>query len=163
MSKVRRIDYITNEGGAAIGGRLRRISERIDREAGELYKSLGVVFEQRWFGVLNQLRLVGPMEVGELAAALGVSHVAVSQVRSALEREGLVLAEAVPGDARRRRLSLSEAGRQLVAQLSPTWTAMNEAARDLNQEAGDVIDALNRLEVALDRRSLTMRVRDGLE
>lgn len=165
MAKSRRSkrDYTAGEGGAAIGGRLRRVSERIDREAGEVYRSLGIAFEQRWYGVLNQLRLGGPMEVGELAAALGISHVAISQVRSALQREGLVISEAVPGDGRRRRLSLSEAGGQLVQQLSPVWSAMNAVAQELNQEAGDIVDRLDKLEAALDRRSLSSRIRDALD
>jgi len=72
----------TNQAGAAaIGARLRRLSERIDRDAGRLYAEAGIDFEQRWFGVINLLALLGPRTVGELASFLGVSHASVSQVR----------------------------------------------------------------------------------
>jgi hypothetical protein len=45
-------DYPSRFGGAAIGARLRRLSDRIDREADGLYSALGIDFEQRWFGVM---------------------------------------------------------------------------------------------------------------
>ena len=66
-------DYPSHHRGAAIGARLRRLSERIDREANAIYAEMDIEFEQRWFGVLNQLALSGPMSVGELAAVLGVA------------------------------------------------------------------------------------------
>lgn len=57
-------------GGASVGALLRRLSERIDRDANRVYSQLGAVFEQRWMGVLNLLALRGPMSVKELAAVL---------------------------------------------------------------------------------------------
>jgi hypothetical protein len=54
-----------------------------------------------------------------------------------------------------------------VAQLQPLWDAFDEAARELDAEAGGVIEALARLEQALAQRSLheriaTMAQRSGL-
>ena len=43
-------DFPSRSGGAAIGARLRRLSDRIDREADGLYAAFGIDFEQRWFG-----------------------------------------------------------------------------------------------------------------
>ena len=100
-------------GGAALGAWLRRLSDRIDREAGRIYDEAGVEFEQRWFGVLNQLALHGARSVGEIAQAMGVTHVAVSQVRSAIEKAGLVISEADPNDGRSRKLRLTAKGQQL--------------------------------------------------
>jgi|CXWL01.1.fsa_nt_gi DNA-binding MarR family transcriptional regulator len=155
-------DYPKSQGGAAIGARLRRLSERLDRDADRIYADLDIVFEQRWYGVLNQLTLLGPLSVGDLAEALGITHAAVSQTRAALAAQGLVLSSDDPNDARRRVLSLSAAGRRLVTRLTPIWNALNEAARELDREAGRVVDALERLERALDRASLPDRVRAKL-
>jgi DNA-binding MarR family transcriptional regulator len=139
------------------------LSDRIDREADSLYAAFEIDFEQRWFGVMNQLVLNKKMSVGDLASALGVTHAAVSQTRSALLERGLIATADDPGDARRRVLGLSAAGRKLVAQLTPLWTALNEAARELDREAGGVVEALARMEDALEKRSLTARVRAKID
>ena len=153
-------DYPRSQGGAAIGARLRRLSERIDREADQVYRDLGIEFEQRWFGLLNALAMSGPLSVGEIAQTLGITHAAVSQTRASLQARGLVAADADPADARRRALRLTPDGQALVARLRPTWDALNAVARELNREAGDAIETLERLEAALDRQSLVARLRD---
>lgn len=155
--------YTTQAGGAALGARLRRLSERIDREVGALYAARGEKMEQRWFGTLDLLDRFGPLAVVQLSQALGVTHVAVSQVRESLERAGLIRLERDPADARRRLLSLSEEGRALVARLRPLWQALSESARALDAEAGGVVALLDRLEQALDRSSVAERARPWLE
>ncbi|WP_324698905.1 MarR family winged helix-turn-helix transcriptional regulator [Novosphingobium sp. RL4] len=144
--------------GATIGAQLRRLSERIDRDVSRVYKHLGITFEQRWFGVLNQIVENGPMTVGHLAAALRVTHVSVSQSLRSLEAAGYVRALPDPLDARRRRQSLTGEGEALVARLTPLWLAMNSEAEALNREADDVAARLNRLDEALDRNTLYNRL-----
>ena len=48
-------DYSRGFGGGALGARLRRASERIDRDSTRVYAALDIRFEQRWYGVLRQL------------------------------------------------------------------------------------------------------------
>ncbi|MBB6254262.1 MarR family transcriptional regulator [Nitrospirillum iridis] len=156
-------DYSRRLGGAALGARLRRLSETIDGDATRTYGALGIAFEQRWFGVLNQLALNGPLTVGELAARLRITHVSVSQTRTSLEKAGLAHSAADPADARRRRLALTPAGDALVARLRPLWRALEAAALELDAEAEAVTAALDRLEDALARRSLYQRVMALLE
>lgn len=151
-------DFSRDHGGAAIGALLRRLSERIDGEVARVYAALGVDFEQRWFGVLNQLVQNGPMSVGELAAALRITHVSVSQTRQSLEKANLIETNADPADARRRRLSLTPAGSALAQRLAPLWQAFDEAALELDAEAGGVAAILGRLDDALERRSLFDRI-----
>jgi len=153
-----RADYSQNQGGAAIGARLRRLSERIDADANRIYSQLGVAFEQRWMGVLNQLNLFGPMSVNELAAALAISHPSVSQTRNSLQQAGLITERRDANDGRRRTLHFTPRGRALVQKLQPVWSALADAAHALNAEAGDVVSALTRMEEALARRSLFDRV-----
>ncbi|MFV3128622.1 MarR family winged helix-turn-helix transcriptional regulator [Niveispirillum sp. KHB5.9] len=154
------MDYVRGKAGAAIGARLRRLSERIDGDATRAYAAQGVAFEQRWFGLLNQLALNGAMSVGDLAQALGITHVSVSQARQSLEKAGLIRQEPDTTDARRRLLSLSATGTDLVARLAPLWTAFERASMELDREAGGLVAALDRLETALDRQSLFDRVTD---
>lgn len=155
-------DFSRNSGAAAIGARLRRLSERIDRDAARLYRESGEAFEQRWYGVVALLGEHGELSVGDLAARLGVSHASVSQIREGLAAAGLIAGEADRSNARLRRLRLTAEGLALRDRLTPLWAALNAAAVELNQEAEDALAALERLEAAATRRSLYDRVRDRL-
>lgn len=156
------MDYSRRAAGAAIGARLRRLSEQMDGDTGRAYAALGVEFEQRWFGVLNQLALNGPMTVGELAAALGITHVSVSQTRRSLEAAGLIAATTDAKDARRKLLAPTEAAHALITRLTPLWQAFEAAALELDAEAGEVVAMLDRLDDALSRRSLYQRITERL-
>lgn len=156
-------DYSRGKGGEALGARLRRLSEKIDYDGARIYAAEGVAFEQRWYGVINQLTLGGPMSVGELAAALRITHVSVSQTSRSLEKAGLVASAPDPADARRRRLRLTPEGEALTARMSPLWEAFSRAAAALNVEAGGAVEVLDRLDDALARRSLYERIQDELK
>lgn len=156
-------DYSRAAGGAALAARLRRLSERIDRDGTRIYARQNIRFEQRWYGLLNQLVLNGPMSIGAIAEALRITHVSVSQASRSLEAEGIVRSDVSPSDARRRELSLTARGHDLVVQLAPVWQALNAVGEELNAEAGDVVALLDRLDDALGRRSLFERVAEKLD
>jgi DNA-binding MarR family transcriptional regulator len=152
------VDYTKSVGGAALGARLRRLSEAIDRDATRVYTTLGVRFEQRWFGVLNQLKVNGPMTVSELAGALRITQASVSQTRQSLENADIVATEVHPSDARQRHLVLTRNGKTLIRRLQPLWDAMDAAALEVNDAAGDVVASLDRLETVLARQSMFDRI-----
>ena len=152
------MDFVRDPDVRAFGTRLRRLSERIDREVQEIYREAGVGFEPRWFAVVAALR-EGPASVGELAGRIGVTHAAVSQVRGALAEQGLLQARTDAADQRRQVLELTEAGRQTAARLEPLWDAIAAATRDLLQEtAPSLSDEMRRVEAALGERGLKARV-----
>jgi DNA-binding MarR family transcriptional regulator len=157
-----RNDYSRSAGGAALGARLRRLSERLDRDSTRVYAARGLRFEQRWFGILNQIAINGPMTVGEIASALRITHASVSQARRSLEEAGLITALSDDADARRRPIALSAQGIELVTELTPLWQTFDQIATELNAESGDVVALLDRLEDALDARSLFDRIADRL-
>jgi MarR family transcriptional regulator, organic hydroperoxide resistance regulator len=151
-------DYVAKMGGAALGARLRRLSAAIDADATRIYAERDIRFEQRWFGVINQLALTGPSSVQQLADVLGITHASVSETRRSLEKAGLITSEADPSDGRRRVLALSPSGVSLTAELRPLWNAFDEVALELDAEADGVTEALARLERALARMSLHERI-----
>jgi MarR family transcriptional regulator, organic hydroperoxide resistance regulator len=156
------VDYTRKYGPAAIGARLRRLSESIDEDAGRIYVDLGIDFQQRWVGILEQLDARGAQSVGELAGSLGIRHSSVSQTRRSLEEAGLVESDVDPKDARSRLLRLSARGKQLVRRLKPLWRILNSTSLELDHEAGRVIAALDRLDRALLRQPLYDRVKEKL-
>lgn len=151
-------DFISRCGPAAIGARLRRLSESIDEDARRVYADYGVEFEQRWVGVVEQLALSGPLTVAQLASALGVRHSSVSQTRASLERAGIIEMLDDPDDGRSRKVRLSPRGQRLVARLWPLWQTLNEVSAEIDHEARGAVAALDRLDRALARESLHARV-----
>jgi len=156
-------DYSRGFGGEALAARLRRVSERLDRDGARVYAARGIRFEQRWYGVLRQLvEHDRPMGVGEIAAILRITHVSVSEASRSMEKAGLIVSRASAEDGRRRLVELTQAGRAMVAQLTPLWEAFNAAARELDAEAGEIVRLLDQLDDALDRRSMFERIMAGI-
>jgi DNA-binding MarR family transcriptional regulator len=157
-------DFITDKGSAAFGTRLRRLSERLDRDVRELYREQGVEFEPSWYPVVVSLDEIGPMSVGELASDMHISHAAVSQIRGKLLKSGLVIGRADMADHRRQMLRLTRKGQALVDRLRPLWKAIARVTEELNRlHSPHLLSELTALEAALDDRSLFDRVSDDVE
>lgn len=152
------MDFVRKQAERAFGTRLRRLSARLDREVQEIYRATDEHFEPRWFAVVAALN-EGPATVSELGERIGVTHAAVSQVRSVLVAEGLVCSVADPDDMRRQRLELTPQGQAAVARLEPLWSALADATADLLRTAAPTLmQELDSLEAALDREPLQIRV-----
>lgn len=159
---MKKTDYTGSLGGAALGARLRRLSEVMDRDAGKAYRLVGIDFEQRWFGVLNQIILNGPMSVNEIADALGITHVSVSQSRQSLEKAGYVTSRPDKNDGRRKEIILTAKGHDLTEKLKPLWQALERAAAELNEQAGDLVALIDKAEAALKTKTIYERVENYL-
>lgn len=156
--------FIQVPPGGGFGSRLRRLVDRLDRDVVALYRDAGLGFEPRWYAVFTSLLTGGPATVGELAQRLGVTHAAVSQVRSALIAEGLIESRADVADGRRSVLTVSAKGAALAVQLKPLWDAINNAtAAILAEEAPALVEGLEAFTAALDRDALRDRVAQALD
>jgi DNA-binding MarR family transcriptional regulator len=131
----------------------------MDREVLAVYRGAGQRFEPRWYGVFAALRDDGPLAVGELSQRLGISHPAVSQVRTALEAEGLITGNGDPRDGRRHVLSLTSHGRETAERMAPLWSALATAVGNILAEHAPTLPSdLGAMERALDERGLPARV-----
>ena len=99
----------------------------------------------------------------DLSERLGITHASVSETRKSLKAAGYILSQPDPADGRQRLLSLSPSGRQLIETMSPVWQALEVSSAHLNEEAGDIVAALDRLSAALDQKSLYDRTRALME
>jgi DNA-binding MarR family transcriptional regulator len=143
----------------AFGSRLRRLVDRLDREVLAIYQAAGVSFEPRCYAVFTTLKAHGPATVADLAARLQVSPATITQVRSALQADGLVTTRADPLDSGRQQLMLTPKGAATALQLQPLWDAINAAtAQILAEAAPGLLVGLESLVGALDDRSLQTRV-----
>ena len=144
-------DLIRELGPIALPSRLRRLSDRLHRDTSRLYRELGLDMEARWFPILVLLAEGKPASVTEIAGRVGMTHPAVHQIVNAMALAGLVHSQTDVADQRRRLLSLSDKGHEVVAQLQPLWHGIRgEMSALLAESGGELMASLAALERRLD-------------
>jgi DNA-binding MarR family transcriptional regulator len=68
-----------------------------------------------------------PPTLGSVATLLAMDRTTLTAALKPLERRGLVMVAIDNADRRSRRLSLTSAGRALLAKTLPLWTATHDA------------------------------------
>ncbi len=153
--------FFDRAGPMAIGTRLRLLSERLAKDAAQVYRHYGLDFEVRWFPVLYALMERDGLSVGELTQATGQSQVSVSQIIKAMAERHIVALRPSASD-----------GRKTVVRLTAAARARSEALRQQIGDVGQVMDdmlgagrhnlwlALESFEAQLDEKGFFERVRD---
>ncbi|MEV6696648.1 MarR family winged helix-turn-helix transcriptional regulator [Streptomyces sp. NPDC051453] len=95
----------------ALGLLLRRAHWRAATVMTEALRPLGI--ELRHFAVLVEVVNHGPMVQRDLAAATGSDKAGIMRVVDDLERKGLAVRKAVPGDRRARAVEITPQGLEL--------------------------------------------------
>jgi DNA-binding MarR family transcriptional regulator/N-acetylglutamate synthase-like GNAT family acetyltransferase len=154
------MDLIKQLGPLALASRLKRLSDRLMRDGSRIYREQGLDFEPRWFTVFYLLSRKSPMAVTEIAHELRLTHPAINQVASAMEKASLLVSEKDKLDERRRLLSLSPSGKALVSKLKPIWNDFKLSAGELVEESGvDLLEVLDRIENSLDDIEMYDRIK----
>src|SRR5215468_10661346 len=128
--------FLQTQQELALGSRFKMLSERLYEIANAVYRHVGVDLDAHWFPVLRYLQVRGPASVTEIAAAIGQTHSAVSQLASKLQRGGWVVRKADRADGRRSVIELSTAGEQRLAGLGPVWCAIRRGAHAALMRSG---------------------------
>jgi DNA-binding MarR family transcriptional regulator/ribosomal protein S18 acetylase RimI-like enzyme len=139
--------FLHSQGELALGSRFKAVSESLYAAANEAYRASGVEFDAHWFPVLRYLHVKGPATVTEIAAAIGQTHPAVSQLAAKLRKSGWLTRRTDKADARRGVLELSAEAERKLDRLGPVWCAIRRAARAAALRGqGTLIDALGNFE-----------------
>jgi len=154
------MDFLKDLGYLAIASRMKRLTDALLRGGSEAYRSLGLDFEPRWFTLFYLLQAEGsPVSIKEIAEALKVSHPAVIQTAQMLAKKGLIQSSQDSKDKRKRRLALTPKGKELAVSLEPVWGCFEAAAAGLFAGAGiEMLDAIQRVEAALDKEDMGSRI-----
>lgn len=100
------------------------------------------------FSLLMSLNRPAPASIGSLASLLAMDRTTLTAALKPLERRGLLEITADPTDRRQRRLTLTIAGKRLLAAALPVWEGEHAA---IDREFGDIRPARLRA----DLRALT--------
>ncbi len=153
--------FFDRTGPVAIGTRLRLLSERMAKDAAQVYRHYGLDFEPRWFPVLYALMENDGQSVSELTASTGQSQVSVSQIIKAMAAHSLVQLRPSAADGRKTvvRLTVSARARlpALRQQIDDIGAVMNQV---LGATSHNLWLALDQFEAQLDQKGFFERVRD---
>ena len=153
-------DVVRELGHLSLGTRLKRIGETLQAQTQAVLAAHGFEQPAAYFPLLAALDRLGPLSVGELSQAIGVSQPVITRSLRGLEDDGLVGSETSEEDRRVRRIALSRKGRGLVQRAQrEAWPAIEAAvAGACAGLSGDLLAQLAALEDALNDAPLLQRV-----
>ncbi len=150
------MNFYKAAGGLILGTRLKRLSDRFLQEVGQIYQQLEIEFEPSWFPVFFLMREKGDLSMTDIASAMDVSHSAISQMISSLRKRELIQLVEDPQDARRKKVSLTHLGENLLQKVIPVWHSMQLAMPSLwesdSRRQAQFLDELGALEERLSQK-----------
>ena len=154
-------DIVKDLGYLALGTRLKRLGERLQSQTQVLLEGAAISLPASHFPFLAALDRLGPLSVGELTEAIGVSQPAVTRALEKLAGEGLVRSRQHTDDRRVRTVVLSKSGRQLISRARrAAWPVIAAAVADACEgSARSLLGQLTALEEALAAVPLNVRAR----
>ncbi|MEW5925607.1 MAG: MarR family transcriptional regulator [Candidatus Zixiibacteriota bacterium] len=145
-------DFIRELGLLALGSRLRRFNDRLNRDVARIYKELDIEFDPHWFPVLYFLKTKAPTPVMEIAAALNYTHPNIIHIARLMTKRGLITSKKDKSDERKRLLALTSKGINLAKKLEPIWNKIAKTAGALLDEAEyNLLDLIDEIESLLDK------------
>lgn len=158
------MSIIKQLGHVAIGTRFRILTDRLMLDADKVYKSLGLDFEPRWFTVFYLINQKRQITITELADQLGYSQPAVTQIVNSLAAKKIVRAVKGKDDSRKKVITITPKGEELLLKLIPVWQDIENAAKELLSSTGyDVLHIIGKLEAELDRKNIYARVMEKIK
>jgi len=120
---------------------VQRAARRLARRFDVALRPVGITNGQ--FSLLMSLNRPAPAGMGSVATLLGMDRTTLTAALKPLERRGLVDIAPDPADRRGRLLTLTEAGKALLASAVPIWEATHgEIEGRLDLEPQRLRDAL---------------------
>lgn len=152
-------DVVRSFGFLTLGTRMRRIGEKLQADTQRIMDELGAPLQASQYPFLAAIDRLGPLTLGELAEAVGITQPGATRTVAQLVELGMLEAKQTPDDQRRRIISLSSEGKRLVASAKrDVWPRIRAAVADLCGDLdGPLLDQLAAIEdrlaaVSLDRR-----------
>ena len=154
-------NYYEKLGQLVLGSRLRKLSERLMLEMGNIYKSRNIDFEPGWFHIMYLLSENEKMSITQISDMLQVSHPSVIQVVGVLDKRDIVKISLDSSDKRKRMVELSDHGNRLLLQIQPVWDEINEmmiAFLSEGEFSPGLLKAIAEIENNMDTKSLVERM-----
>ena len=158
-------DVVRSLGFLCLGSRFRRIGERLQAATQQIIDELGVTLQSAQYPFLAAIDRAGPLTIGELAQAVGITQPGATRTISQLLELGYVDMRASVEDQRRRLISLTPKGQSLIDySKNSVWPRVEQAVRELCGDlSGPMLEQLAALEEGLAQAPLARRGRPEKE
>jgi len=159
-------DVVRTHGFLPLGSRMKRIGERLQADTQRIMEDMGVPLQASQYPFLAALDMNGPLSIGDLAEAVGITQPGATRAVSQLVGLGMVRTRQVPGDQRRKVVALTRKGQeQIDFARAFVWPRIEAAVADLcGGLSGPLLHQLGAIEdglaaLPLDRRNSDIRRR----
>ncbi|MDF3077299.1 MAG: transcriptional regulator [Sphingobacteriaceae bacterium] len=157
------MDFLDELGELALATRLKRLSDRLANDVSLIYKEAGLELEPKWFLILMLLKKEKLLSIGEISEMLKLSHPAIVQFVDELLKQGLVITSKDSKDARRRMISLSPKGKDVLLKAEPVLEIVKTENQNwLNEQNYNLLNLIVQLEQSLDEKSMYERIQSKL-
>ncbi len=155
------MDTLKLQKELGLGSRLTRLSEMIMKEIKKVYKHYHIDFDPYLFPVIKAILDHEQVTTKQITEQLLVTQPAITQAVTKLNKKGLVIIETDPNDKRKKLVSLSKDGRELIREMKPLWKSMEATVKQLTHFSSDsLIGHIDQLEQSLNQRSLSKQIID---
>ncbi|QND14171.1 MarR family transcriptional regulator [Rhizobium leguminosarum bv. trifolii] len=152
-------DVVRTLGFLCMGSRLRRIGERLQADTQQVIDEAGLGIQAGQYPFLAAIDRAGPLTIGELAQAVGITQPGATRTTGQLLELGYVDMQPAPDDQRRRLVSLTAKGQDLVDHSKKViWPRIAAAVADLCGDLdGPILEQLAAIEDGLAVAALARR------
>jgi DNA-binding MarR family transcriptional regulator len=152
-------DFIESQGNAFVAHRLRRSSDLIVQQVGEVLATLDVDVPPRGASMMLLIDQEGPIGVVEISRRLRLSHPLIVRMVQRFVTAGLATIDADAQDARRRLVVATDKGRKQAAKIRAFNDRLGMALEALFAEIDcPMVEVLDRLDAALEATPIAQRL-----
>lgn len=146
------------------GSRIKRLSESLMRDVKKVYKSLHIDFDPYLFPIFKTIHDEELICVGDITDLLQISQPAVTQFLNILSKKELIQYSSDTTDKRKKLISLSKKGENLIKRLNPIWKIMQEELTNfLDREPTSFMNHLRFTEQRQEQHSLYKRIMNRIK
>ncbi len=157
------MDFLKDLAELALGSRLKRLVENLRRDVTAVYKSQGIDFEPFLMPITNLLDRTESLQINQIADYLGISQPAVTQCCNLMNKKELIELSFSSKDQRKREISFTVKGKQLVKKLNPIWEEISAVIKEIiDSSDNNLLKAVENFENQLTNKSLKDRVEERL-
>lgn len=152
-------DVVGELGHLTLGTRLKRLGERMQGQTQRILDAYELPIQAAQFPFLAAIDRLGPLTVGEIAEAVGVTQPGATRALAQLAEAGYVEITPARDDQRRKSVTLTKQGQKLVTVgKRDVWPVIDAAVKGLCCElSGTLLEQLAALEGGLAHESLDQR------
>jgi DNA-binding MarR family transcriptional regulator/N-acetylglutamate synthase-like GNAT family acetyltransferase len=155
------MEFYNKVGKMALGSRLRRLSEKLTDQAGEVYKVYDIGMNPKWFPVFYTLAEGEDKSIMQIAQEISHSHPSVSTIVKEMVKNGIAQEIANKVDGRKNYIRLTDKGREINERIQVQYADVNAAVENaLNETQYNIWKAIEEWEFLLEQKSLLNRVKD---